>query len=355
MNKKVLLAMSGGVDSSVAAAYLVEAGYEVTGVFMCLGTARADAEGGCCSPQDAADARVVAQKLGIDLHVLNLAEHFSPIIDYFVAEYQAGRTPNPCVHCNTKLKFGKLVDLADTLGIDYVATGHYARIGDYQGKPALRRGADFKKDQSYALFGIASKNINRIMLPIGERIDKAAVRDKALEVGLDVHNKPDSQEICFVEDDDYVNLLRHRAPRALKHGRIINMQGEQLGEHEGYGQFTIGQRRGLQVAAGVPMYVTKIDAETGDVTIGTREEACSKILYASGLNWHHKPTETKFDATVQIRYNHRGAPATVTLLDEDNFKVEFAEPIHAITPGQAAVIYDGEFMIGGGWIESSEQ
>ena len=346
--------MSGGVDSSVAAGYLLEAGYEVTGVFMCLGTAGPDASGGCCSPQDAADARLVAQKLGIDLHILNLAEHFSPIIDYFVAEYQAGRTPNPCVHCNTKLKFGKLVELANTLGIDHVSTGHYARIGEYKGAPALRRGADFKKDQSYALFGINSDHLGRIILPIGEQIDKAAVREKALGIGLDVHNKPDSQEICFVEDDDYVNLLRHRAPEALKPGKIIDTQGNQLGEHQGYGQFTIGQRRGLQVAAGVPMYVTKIDAITGDVTIGTREESCSRVLYAAGLNWHHKPDATEFEATVQIRYNHRGAPAKVTLLDDNSFRAEFADPIHAITPGQGAVIYDGEFMIGGGWIERSE-
>lgn len=344
--------MSGGVDSSVAAALLLGKGYDLTGVFMCLGSAGdAGSDRGCCSPQDAADARRVAQSLGIDLHVLNLKEHFAPIIEYFLREYVAGRTPNPCIYCNAKLKFGRLMKLADSLGMDYVATGHYARISERADQPVIARGCDVRKDQSYALFSIPPEKLSRILLPVGEIADKALVREIARQSGLDVHDKPDSQEICFVEDDDYVRLLAERAPEALKPGRILNTAGDELGRHDGYGQFTIGQRRGLAVATGVPMYVTRIDPISGDVTIGTRAEASSRSLNAAGAVWQSQPDVTEFDATVQIRYNHRGALARVKITGPDTFTVDFAEPIHAITPGQAAVVYDGEILMGGGWIE----
>jgi tRNA-specific 2-thiouridylase len=339
--KSVLLAMSGGVDSSVAAGLLQADGYDVTGAFMCMGV-----EAG-----NAAAAHRVAEKLGFPLRVLNLQEEFSRIIDYFTAEYTAGRTPNPCIHCNTLLKFGRLVELADSLGIDYVATGHHARRTEFAGKSVVARAVDVAKDQSYALFGVAAENVKKILLPIGELPDKQAVRAKAEALGLDVHDKPDSQEICFVPDDDYVALLADRAPEALKPGRIVNTAGEELGRHDGYARFTIGQRRGLKVAAGVPMYVTRIDPATGDVTLGTREESCSRRLTAGRANWHVPPEKTEFDAVVQIRYNHRGAPARVQILDEQSFAVEFTEPVHAITPGQAAVVYQNDVVLGGGWIE----
>jgi tRNA-specific 2-thiouridylase len=348
-----LVAMSGGVDSSVAAARLVEAGYDVTGVFMCIGQAGLDAEtSGCCSPADAADARRVAGQLDIDMHVLNLADAFAPIIDYFLAEYRRGRTPNPCIHCNTRLKFGRLVALADSLGIDCVATGHYARIVDRGGRARLARGIDTGKDQSYALFGITPDILGRVVLPIGE-MHKDQTRDQARRLGLIVHDKPDSQEICFVADDDYATLLAERAPEALRPGPILSTGGETLGRHDGYGRYTIGQRRGLGVAAGEPMYVVAIDPATAAVTIGTRAEARGVTLSAGEANWHERPGGASFRATAQIRYNHRGCPAEVTCTGPDTFDVRFDEPVHAITPGQAVVLYDGELLLGGGWIESA--
>ena len=345
--------MSGGVDSSVAASLLLEQGCDVTGVFMCLGTAaRTDGDSsGCCSPQDAADARRVAEDLGIDLYVLNFAEDFKRIIDYFVSEYARGRTPNPCIHCNTFIKFGRLIARADELGARYVATGHHARVLRRDGRHAIARGRATGKDQSYALFGVAADNLSRILLPIGEVDDKSRVRQIARRLGLNVHDKPDSQEICFVSDDDYVGLLRSRAPQALKPGPIVDSAGKELGRHEGFAQFTIGQRHGLKVAAGRPMYVTCIDPESGAVTIGPKEEVMKRRLTASAANWHCDVPE-RFDATVQVRYNHAGAPGQVRIKDNDRFEVEFVDPVAAVTPGQAAVVYDGECLLGGGWIDS---
>jgi tRNA-specific 2-thiouridylase len=351
--EKVIVAMSGGVDSSVAASLLLEAGYEVTGVFMCLGSAgpRDAGSQGCCSPTDAADARRVAETLGIDLFVLDYAEAFESIIDNFVAEYAGGRTPNPCIHCNRQVKFGRLMDRADTLGIRYVATGHHARIVRCAGGASgIARGRAWGKDQSYALFGIPRARLGRILLPIGEIDDKDLVRSRALALGLNVHDKPDSQEICFVPDDDYVALVRRRCPDALRPGDIVDSDGRVLGTHAGYARYTIGQRRGLGVAAGVPMYVTGIEPATARVTIGPREQTLGTSLTAAGANWH-VDVPSEFDATVQIRYNHRGVAGRVTLTGSESFAVELAEPVHAITPGQAAVIYDDQQMLGGGWID----
>ena len=326
--------MSGGVDSSVAAALLLRDGWQVTGVFMCLGVAGPEGESrGCCSPADAADARRVAQALGIDLHVLNLAGQFEPIIDHFAAEYAAGRTPNPCIHCNTLLKFGRLIDLADRLGIEKVATGHYARIVEAGGEAQLHRGVNIAKDQSYALFGIERARLGRVLLPLGAIADKQAVRDEARRLGLPVHDKPDSQEICFAPDDDYVEVLRARAPHALRAGEI-------------------GQRRGLGVAGGVPLYVTGIDAEAARVTIGPRDQTLQRRLTAARANWLADVPD-ELPAVVQIRYNHRGSAATVRRLGADAFEAVFDEPVHAITPGQAAVVYAGDRVLGGGWIEEA--
>jgi tRNA-uridine 2-sulfurtransferase len=350
--EKVIVAMSGGVDSSVAAALLVQQGFDVTGVFMCLGTAgnrEADSRG-CCSPQDAADARRVADRLGIALYVLDLSDEFQPIIDYFTAEYSRGRTPNPCIHCNSRIKFGRLIRHADQLGARYVATGHYARMIQSQGQPAIARATNVAKDQSYALFAISRQNLGRMLLLIGEIADKQAVRGQARELGLNVHDKPDSQEICFVADDDYGALLRQRCPDAIKAGNIVDSSGKVLGRHEGFTDFTIGQRHGLRVGGlKEPYYVTRIDAATGDVTIGPRSETLSSHLRAAGANWH-ADTAAEFEAIVQIRYNHRGAPARVRRTGEDAFEAEFHEPVWSVTPGQAAVIYDGDRMLGGGWI-----
>jgi len=351
---KVLVAMSGGVDSSVAASLLLQAGWDVTGAFMCLGSA-GQTEGesrGCCSPADAADARRVAQTLGIEMFVLNLADAFEPIIADFAAEYARGRTPNPCIHCNRLLKFGRLLERAASVGIDYVATGHYARI---VAGPAVARGAAREKDQSYALFSIPREALSRIVLPIGEIADKDEVRSIARSLGLNVHDKPDSQEICFAPDDDYAAVLQARAAQALTPGDIVNAAGDVLGTHEGYARFTIGQRRGLGVAAGEPMYVTKIDPATATVTIGPRDEVMSRELTASNATWHAETGE-QFRATVQVRYNHPGSPATVRVTGPDTFEADFDEPVHAITPGQAAVVYDTDnrVLLGGGWIEGSD-
>ena len=346
--------MSGGVDSSVAASLLLEAGYDVTGVFMCLsaaGRTEGDTQG-CCSPQDAADARRVAGALGVELYVLDFADAFERIIDHFVAEYARGRTPNPCVHCNTLIKFGRLINCAETLGIHYVATGHHARIIDCAGQAAIARGRARQKDQSYALFGIAREKLSRILLPIGEVDDKARIREIARSLGLSVCDKPDSQEICFVSDEvGYAELLRRRAPEALRAGRIVNSAGEVLGTHEGFARFTIGQRRGLGVAAGEAMYVTKIDPATATVTIGPRADVLAEGLKASGANWHRQ-VEGEFDATIQIRYNHIGALGRVRVTGAEGFEVRFAEPVSAVTPGQAVVVYDGQRLLGGGWIDS---
>lgn len=345
--------MSGGVDSSVAAALLQQQGYEVTGVFLCMGQAAGGemADRSCCSPQDAADARRVAQALGMDLHVLNVQERFEEIIEYFLDEYTAGRTPNPCIHCNMRLKFGRLVELAESLGLEHVATGHHARMVEVDGRRAVARAAALRKDQAYALFAVPAAVLPRMLLPIGDIDDKSRVRDLARELGLVVHDKPDSQEICFVADDDYVALLRDRRPEAMRPGRILDSVGRELGRHDGYGRFTIGQRRGLGVAAGVPMYVTRIDPASGDVTIGPREEVLGRHLLARRANWHARLTESTFDAVVQIRYNHRGAPARVRILEDNSFEAVFAEPVHAITPGQAAVVFREGVLLGGGWIE----
>jgi tRNA-specific 2-thiouridylase len=345
----VLMAMSGGVDSSVAAARLVERGWEVKGVFMCLSRGETHSRG-CCSPADAADARRVAQHLGIDLHVLPLADAFEPIIAQFAQEYLRGRTPNPCIHCNARIKFGRLVRLADQLGIQRVATGHYARVlQDAEGKAWIHRGLSASKDQSYALFAVEPKALDRMLLPIGVWADKKDLREEARQRGLIVHDKPDSQEICFAPEDDYLQVLQARVPEALRPGEIVDAQGNVLGYHEGYARYTIGQRRGLGIAAAEPLYVTRIDPESRRVTIGPKDQVMGTQLLAQKANWHG-PVPDRFEATVQIRYNHSGAPARVTRTDSDAFRVEFDEAVHAITPGQAAVVYRGDRLLGGGWI-----
>lgn len=353
-DKRVLVAMSGGVDSSVTAAMLRDAGYQVTGVFICLGMAGdPDSDSrGCCSPQDAADARAVAHKLGIELYVLNLAEDFVPIVSYFVDEYRRGRTPNPCVPCNARIKFGRLLRHAESLGIPWVATGHYARMSPHQGQPAIWRKSPRRKDQSYVLFGIARESLGRLMFPLGDMPDKRDVRDRARALGLSVHDKPDSQEICFVPDNDYVAYLRRRCPEALRPGEIVDEEGRVLGEHQGVASYTIGQRKGLGIASGSPLFVTHLDAAAARVTVGPRSAIMHQHLRASSANWHCDPAD-EFEAIVQVRYNHAGTPGRVRRTGPDSFEVAFSEPVLAITPGQAAVCYQDERLLGGGWIDAA--
>jgi len=362
MQKKpsVLIAMSGGVDSSVAAALLHQQGYDCTGVFMCLGQA-ADTPAshhGCCSPQDSADARQVASSLGIKFAVLNFQQDLQGIIEYFVNEYSNARTPNPCILCNSRLKFGKLMQYASLMDIDYVATGHYAKVEPFNGRPSLMRGLDNKKDQSYALFNLPKENLPRILLPLGT-YTKTQVRKIAADLKLPVHNKPESQEICFVADNNYANLVLKRAPQLSRPGPVVDVNGKKLGEHNGIFRFTIGQRRGLGIALGEPAYVVKLDAANNTVVLGTGEQLRQRKLQADNVNWLVEPPDKPFKAAVQIRYNHRGAPATVTPIADDAGKVsrvivDFDQPVTAITPGQAAVFYDNDLVIGGGWIANAE-
>ena len=363
-NRKVLLAMSGGVDSSVAAILLKEAGWDVVGCFMRLGSpgeeltdqATCDTSNikighqGCCSINDAQDARTVAARLDIPFYVLNFKEDFGRIIDYFQAEYHSGRTPNPCVRCNDWLKFGRLHDYARQIGASHVASGHYARIINRGNQQRLCRGIDESKDQSYVLFGAPQNRLNEMILPIGD-LRKDAVREIARTHDLPVFNKPDSQEICFVPDNDYVNLLKQRDPESLQPGEIVNTSGEVIGQHEGHQNYTIGQRRGLGIAAGLPLYVINRDPESNQVTVGTREHLDSSGLLADQSNWFIDPPDDWIPCRAQIRYNASPVPARVKVMSTDSFIVEFATAQMAVAPGQAVVCYQEDVVIGGGWIQ----
>ncbi|MFH0980148.1 MAG: tRNA 2-thiouridine(34) synthase MnmA [Planctomycetota bacterium] len=359
--RKVVIAMSGGVDSSVAACLLAEQGYEVMGLFMRVGveasvTDEACSSGdttrghqGCCSASDAADARFVAGQLRIPFYALNFKDDFERLIDHFADEYTHGRTPNPCVVCNDRLKFGKLVDYADAVGADYVATGHYARIGDRDGRPVLLKAVDPRKDQSYVLFGIDSAVLSRVLFPLGA-MTKDQVRGEALRRGLPVHAKPDSVEICFVPDRDYARVVRQRRPEGFIPGDVVDAEGRVLGRHDGLPHYTIGQRRGLGIAAGKPIYVTRLDVGTNTVVTGAREALFRRALLADRVKLLVDPLQGPFAAQGKIRYLHTPADATVTLLGGAQMRVEFDQPQPAITPGQACVLYDGDVVLGGGWI-----
>jgi len=352
MRKKVLVAVSGGVDSAVAAALLLKEGFDVTAIFLCLQMERAFESNSrsCCTPQDAADARRVAGTLGVKFISLSATEDFEAVIKSFIDDYEKGRTPNPCVRCNEKIKFGKLFELADSMGVQYIATGHYARIIDYKGQHAIAPALAPGKDQSYVLFSLPREKLDRIIFPVGLLKNKQAVRDIAKELGLEVHDKPDSQDICFVPDGDYVKLLEARNSSALRAGDFLDTSGKIIGRHDGYGRFTIGQRRGTGIAAGHPVYVTEINPQTADVTIGEKNDLLASGLIADCANWQ-VDVPTDFEATVKIRYNHRGAAAKVIITGKDTFEVRFDKPLEAVTPGQAAVVYSGDCLLGGGWIK----
>ncbi len=460
---KVLVAMSGGVDSSVAAALLLREGYEVVGCFMRLGSPgetfdelepfedrchagpeRSEGPGsgggpaspgpsqslrsgvgsdptkikighqGCCSINDAADARLVAAKLDVPFYVCNFKKEFGRIIDYFVDEYHAGRTPNPCVRCNDWLKFGKLHEYAKQIDADYVASGHYARVDASNGMPRLLRGVDHDKDQSYVLFGAPRDRLREMMLPIGG-YQKSRVREIARELDLPVFDKPDSQEICFVPDNDYAGLVKRRSPDRVAPGPVVDTSGKCLGEHEGHQHYTIGQRRGVGVALGYPIYVVDKNPETNTITVGEKEDLAAMGCVATEANWllpsvdegpdpsppgrgqgegesPEMHTSNWIPCTAKIRYNAAPVPARVRAVvapagatdigasplsvphgdstvdpgsgtDESGsparqwhrnsgaIEVQFDTPQYAVAPGQAVVCYDDDAVICGGWID----
>lgn len=355
MPARVVLAMSGGVDSSVAAYLLKQEGHEVIGLFMRTGVHGPEDDGasrkkGCCSALDAGDARCVADRLDIPFYALDFEAEFGRIMDYFADEYARGRTPNPCVVCNTWLKFGKLWSYGKQLDADFIATGHYARIVHQDGEAQLQRGLDPAKDQSYVLYGLRRGLLPKLLFPIGG-YRKEEVRDIARKAGLAVAQKPDSVEICFVPDNDHAAFIQRRRPERDTSGPILDRAGNVLAEHDGIEHFTIGQRKGLGFGSDRRRYVLEIVPETHAVVIGDKEELLATSLEANQVNWMIDPPTETLSCEVKIRYRHAAASATVTALESGEARVDFVEPQSAITPGQAVVFYKGERVVGGGWIE----
>jgi tRNA-specific 2-thiouridylase len=352
--KRVLLGMSGGVDSSVAGYLLREQGYDVIGVTMkvwpqdCISRA----EDKCCGPQAVADARAVAHSLGIPHYVVDEADQFErTVIDYFTSEYQAGRTPNPCVMCNEKLKFGNLWGKAEALGCDYIATGHYAIIEHQEDRAVLRKGADPRKDQSYFLFSLRQPQLRRALTPLGA-MRKPEIRKIAHSLGLKVADKIDSQEICFVPGNDYKAFLRsHLGENEFHRGEIYDVDGNFVGEHDGIELFTIGQRKGLPGGSARPRYVIDLDAKTNRVIVGDVDDLVCDEFKIDRTNWIGRDlTGENVELAVKVRYSHPGTRAKVTPLENHRARIRLHEPQRAVTPGQAAVIYDGDVVVGGGWI-----
>ena len=353
---KVVVAMSGGVDSSVAAALLKEKGYQVIGVTMQIWPSDKQRNfGGCCGTDAVEDAKRVAYKLGISHYVMNFRDIFAQkVIAHFCQEYSLGRTPNPCIRCNQYIKFGALLEKAKGLGADFVATGHHARIGkdEAKGIHLLKKGVDQQKDQSYFLYPVTQEQLGHILLPIGN-FTKEKVREIAEELKLPVAAKPESQDICFIPDDDYPEFLKNYIPEAAKPGVVLDEQGDVLGNHRGILFYTTGQRKGLGISAKEPLYVIAIEPERNAIVVGTKEQALGNELIASRLNWITIAKLTQpVTVKAKIRYRHREAEATIIPLDEDRVQVKFNRPQMAITPGQAVVFYDEDIVIGGGTIES---
>jgi tRNA-specific 2-thiouridylase len=349
--------MSGGVDSSVAAALLVEQGYEVIGIMLRLWSEADQGRGPsnrCCALGAQYDAEQVARLLDIPFYVVNVSNAFKQsVVDYFEDEYVAGRTPNPCVECNRHIRFGHLLRHAKALGAGYLATGHYARVERAGGAYQLLRGKDPHKDQSYVLHVLRQDQLAHVRFPVG-RFTKANVRKMALDRGLPVAKRPDSQDLCFITDGDYRRFLEQRRPDALRPGPIVRRSGDVLGRHQGLARYTIGQRKGIGVAAAQRLYVLAMDAGTNELIVGAEDELGQDVCEAQGVNWiSGSPPARTFKATAKIRYKADDVPVTVDAVRDDNVRVRFEAALRDITPGQAVVFYDGERVLGGGMICSS--
>ena len=352
--KKAIIAMSGGVDSSVAAYFMKKNGYDCIGVTMKLydnSDIFVPTEKTCCSADDVEDARNVANKLNIPYYVFDFKGEFSEkVIDKFVSTYENGGTPNPCIDCNRYLKFKKLMDKMNELSFDYVVTGHYASVEEKDGRFLLKRGKDISKDQSYVLYSLTQEQLSHIILPLGE-YTKDEIREIAKDNGFVNAHKKDSQDICFVPDGDYASFIKKRTGKNYPDGSFINVNGEVIGTHSGIINYTVGQRKRLGVAFGEPMYVCNVNPFDNTVTLGKNENLFTKELTASDINLI---TVDRIDGemrvTAKVRYKHTEQPATVTQLDDNTIKVVFDEPQRAITKGQAVVLYDGDYVVGGGTI-----
>src|ERR1700722_20311837 len=352
---RVVVGMSGGVDSSAAAALLLEQGYDVVGITLKLWPQDCvnRAEDKCCGPQAVTDARSVCHKLGIPYYLIDEAAEFQKhVIQYFADECKAGRTPNPCVMCNQNLKFGRLIDRANQLGADFIATGHFARVEKSAdgSRHLLKRGRDSRKDQSYFLFSLRQDQLARTIFPLGDKT-KSDTREVARHCQLKTADKEESMEICFVPDNNYGGFLQ-QAGLAQKHrGEIVDLHGQVLGHHDGIEFYTIGQRKGLGITTPKPVYVVELDAENNRVVVGDESALDRDEFTAERCNWHpFDQLSEPVEVTAKIRYNHPGTPATLTPLGQGKVKVKLHLPQRAITPGQAAVFYQDDLVVGGGWI-----
>lgn len=354
--KKVVIGMSGGVDSSVAAHLLKEAGYDVVGVTMKIWqdeeACSLEESGGCCGLSAVEDARRVAADLEIPYYVMNFKEEFKEnVMDYFVEEYLEGRTPNPCIACNRYVKWESLLKRSLDIGADYIATGHYARIEQLpNGRYALKKSATAAKDQTYALYNLTQYQLSHTLMPVGE-YTKDRIREIAEEIGLQVANKPDSQEICFIPDNDYAGFIEETTGKAMPTGNFVTVDGKVVGKHKGIIHYTVGQRKGLNLSLGYPVFVLEIRPETNEVVIGKGDEVFADKLYCNNVNYMAiEDLEGDMEVVAKIRYSHKGSKAIIRKVEEDVVEVVFEEPQRAITPGQAVVFYDGDYVVGGGTI-----